>query len=236
MKNRKTPVSTRLHSAKTVLATLALLAATPARELAALPAGTPATHLEGVTPQAAAAALMGEGNLSAAQLDALDHLGNRNGSYDLGDLLSWLGLCRRGEVDCGSTPAPVSAPLFGMGALLSGRALARRRVREIHAVSGSIRSVPPGGPEAFSRPLAPPASWRGMALWYTGALLLGAALLWGCADADNLVRPVSLKPEPGHLTVELTGPQAASRPCARAGKSPHFSSRRSLDGPRALKM
>ena len=166
-------------------------------------------HLEGVTPEAAAAALMGEGNLSPVQLDALDELGNRNGSYDLGDMLSWVERCRRGEVDCGSTPAPVPASLFGMGALLSGRAFARRRVREIHAMSGSAGPVPRRGQCAFGRPSARTASWRGLALWYTVVLLLGAALLWGCADADDLVRPVSLEPDPGYLTVELTVPEGA---------------------------
>ena len=207
MVKHTTPGNTRLHTAKTVLATLTLLSATPARGLVALPAGTPTKHLEGVTPKAAAGALMGEGNLSAAQLEATDHLGNRNGSFDLGDLLSRVERCRRGELDCGSTPAPPPAPLFGMGALLSGRAFARRRVREIHAMSGSTRSVPPRGPDAFGRPLALPASWRGMALWYAVVVLLGAALLWGCADADILVRPASLKPDPGYLTVELTVPE-----------------------------
>ena len=170
---------------------------------------TAAMHLEGVTPEAAAAALMGEGNLSPVQLDALDELGNRNGSYDLGDMLSWVERCRRGEVDCGSTPAPAGAPLFGMGALLSGRAFARRRVREIRAMSGSAGPVPKRGQCAFGRRSARPASRRGMALWYTVALLLGSALLWGCADGDDLVRPVSLEPDPGYLTVELTVPEGA---------------------------
>ncbi len=165
--------------------------------------------LQGLTPEEAAAALFGEGDLSPARLDALDRLGNRNGSYDLGDLLSWVERCRRGEVDCGSTPAPVTVPLFGMGALLSGGALARRRVREIRAISGSSRSVPRRGPDAFGRPPALPASWRGMALWYALVVLLGAALLWGCADRDDLVRPVSLEPDPGFLTVQLTAPPAA---------------------------
>ena len=53
--------------------------------------------LDGVTPEAAAAALVGEAALSEAQLDALDRLGNRNGRYDLGDLLSWRDRCRSGE-------------------------------------------------------------------------------------------------------------------------------------------
>ena len=209
MEKHTTPGNTRLHIGTIVLATLTLLAATPARRLAALPAGTPATHLEGVTPKAAAAAFSGDGNLGAVQLEAVDHLGNRNGNFDLGDLLSRVERCRRGEVDCGSTPAPAPAPLFGLGALLSGRAFARRRVREIHALSGSTRSVLPRGPDAFGRPLALPASWRGMALWYTVVVLLGAALLWGCADGDDLVRPVSLEPNPGYRTVELTVPEDA---------------------------
>ncbi|WP_420463066.1 Calx-beta domain-containing protein [Candidatus Palauibacter sp.] len=50
-----------------------------------------------VTPDAAAAALLGEGGLSEAQLSALDRLGNRNGRYDLGDMLSWAVRCRRAE-------------------------------------------------------------------------------------------------------------------------------------------
>ncbi len=50
-----------------------------------------------VTPDAAAAALLGEGGVSEAQLNALDRLGNRNGRYDLGDMLSWAVRCRRAE-------------------------------------------------------------------------------------------------------------------------------------------
>ena len=168
-----------------------------------------AMHLDGVTPEAAAAALLGEGNLSPVQLDALDHLGNRNGSYDLGDLLSWVEHCRRGEVNCGTTAPAVPALPFGIAALLSGRAFARRRVREMHAMSGSTGPIPRHGPGAFGRHTARPGSSQGLALWYTVVLLLGAALLWGCADGGDLVRPVSLEPDPGYLTVELTAPEGA---------------------------
>ena len=45
---------------------------------------------EGLTPDEAADALFGERRLSEARLAALDLLGNRNGRYDLGDLLSWI--------------------------------------------------------------------------------------------------------------------------------------------------
>ncbi len=50
-----------------------------------------------VTLEAAAAALLGAGDLSEAEFDALDRLGNRNGRYDLGDMLSWAARCRRAE-------------------------------------------------------------------------------------------------------------------------------------------
>ncbi len=53
--------------------------------------------LSDVTPESAAAALLGELDLSRGQLDALDRLGNDNGRYDLGDMLSWAVRCRRAE-------------------------------------------------------------------------------------------------------------------------------------------
>ena len=52
--------------------------------------------LQDVTPDAAAAALFEHEGLAEAQFDALDLLGNGNGNYDLGDLLSWIARCRRG--------------------------------------------------------------------------------------------------------------------------------------------
>lgn len=39
---------------------------------------------QGLTPEGAAAALFGEGDLSEEQLRALDRLSNGNGKYDLG--------------------------------------------------------------------------------------------------------------------------------------------------------
>ncbi len=59
----------------------------------------------GLTPDDATAALFGERSLTDAQKAALDRLGNRNGSFDLGDVLSWIERCRRGEVDCGGPSA-----------------------------------------------------------------------------------------------------------------------------------
>ena len=44
--------------------------------------------VDDLTPGVAAAVLLGEQTLGEAELAALDRLGNRNGRYDLGDLLS----------------------------------------------------------------------------------------------------------------------------------------------------
>ena len=72
-----------------------------------------------VTPEAAAAALFGENALTDDQRAAMDQLGNRNGAYDLGDLLSWMARCRRNEASCGRT---VSGTDAGSSAGVSGNA------------------------------------------------------------------------------------------------------------------
>ena len=64
----------------------------------------------GLSVDVVAGVLFGEAELSPAQRAALDYLGNRNGSYDLGDVLSWTERCRRGGADCGGgDPSPDSA-------------------------------------------------------------------------------------------------------------------------------
>lgn len=69
----------------------------------------PLALVEHLTPEAAAAVLFGEEGLTEALLDALDRLGNRNGTYDLGDLLSWMARCRRGQARCGGAVAAADA-------------------------------------------------------------------------------------------------------------------------------
>ena len=86
----------------------------------------------GVTPDEAAAMLLGEGDLSEAQLGALDQLGNGNGRYDLGDLLSWIARCRRGEARCGGTSTdagPASSAALLAAAAAGHRGMSRRRRR-----------------------------------------------------------------------------------------------------------
>ena len=134
-----------------------------------------------LTPEQASEALFGERTLSGAQLDALDRLGNRNGRYDLGDLLSWTERCRSGEASCGSDS---SGPSGASPGLLFGAAAAGRRRR-----SGRPRRRTSGHRRA-----------RGSVL----ALLLAAAMSWSCAG--DVVGPPAAEREPRTPTVEQSVP------------------------------
>ena len=163
--------------------------------------------LEGVTAEAAAAALFGEGDLSAAQLAALDLLGNRNGKYDLGDLLSWTARCKRGEV-CGDDPSPASNPIAGAAlGLVAGRRYGRSGHRGspggcMHRLMGRVRR----------RLAARRRRTRSRAAWSGRALLLAAALAWACTD-DVLQPPAEA--DPGYLAVRLASPPDARNIGAR---------------------
>jgi hypothetical protein len=52
--------------------------------------GLPVGFTAPFTPEVAAASLLGDGGLSAAQLRFLDEVGNRNGRYDVGDFQAYL--------------------------------------------------------------------------------------------------------------------------------------------------
>ena len=180
--------------------------------------------VEGVTPEAAAAALFGETGLSEAQLDALDLLGNRNGGYDLGDLLSWTERCRRGgavtAADAGSaipSPARPSPRRAGQGRRRrkgasssgrsrgpvpagagGGRAADAKRLRD--AIASDVRRGRPG-----TRPAT---------RWLRSALLAAVAIAWGCGPGDDIVKPRvpgddPAELEPGALQVRLTAPSGA---------------------------
>ena len=143
--------------------------------------------LDGVTPDEAAAALVGEAKtLSEAQLNALDRLGNRNGRYDLGDMLSWRDRCGRGEARCGGStdPGPASSAFFLPGAAAAGR---RRR-------SGRPRGRDVGRRRAQGSVLA---------------ALLAAALSSSCTG--DLVGPPAAERDPGSPAVELPQPATAPR-------------------------
>ncbi|MDE2719308.1 SwmB domain-containing protein [Candidatus Palauibacter polyketidifaciens] len=152
--------------------------------------------LDGVTPEQASEALFGERELSGAQLDALDRLGNNNGRYDLGDLLAWTERCRNGEAKCGSTPKgpdAASSAFFLFGAAAAGRrrrsGRARRRGRRagtmlallLAATAWSCTGDLAGPPEAGREPDSPPA---------------------------GLPRPATAPQGPGFLAVEWTAPAA----------------------------
>ena len=142
--------------------------------------------LDGVTPDHAAAALVGERTLGEAQLEALDRLGNRNGRYDLGDVLSWRDRCGRGEARCGRTPTdrgPASAAAL-LGLAAAGRRRTPRRPRR--------RGSEPR-----------PARRAACAL----ALLLAAVTAWSCTG--DLVGPAAAERDPGSPAVEQPSPATA---------------------------
>ncbi len=161
----------------------------------------PLLILDDVTPGIAAVALFNEMELGEAQLDALDRLGNRNGRFDLGDLLSWRARCRRGEARCGSTPAPAGAAILGAIAVPSAAGSPSRTRRRKGARRPSRR---------------PGIRFRRAAVRLRTLILALAVWTWGCGLADDPVQPqpadAAGEPEPGRLLVRLAvlpGAQAA---------------------------
>ena len=154
--------------------------------------------VDDVTPEAAAAALFGEGDLSGTQLDALDMLGNSNGDYDLGDLLSWIERCRRGEAGCGAGSAD-SVP--GAGAALPAAGTGGQ------GGGTSRRNRGGGGSAARGRKRVRRIRRHAGRSWYGLALVLVASVTWACADDGVQPRPAA--PDPGFLTVQLAAPPSA---------------------------
>ena len=154
----------------------------------------------GVPVEAAAAVLLGEGELDEGRLAALDRLGNRNGRYDLGDLLAWRHLCGRGAADCGggaSSPAgdPPAAP---PGKGRSGGGGTRNR------------GVPGGGDGGGGRRGSKARTVRsvrtrrqGFAAW--GAALVVALAASACGMGDGIVRPPD---EEARVSAAAAGPLA----------------------------
>ena len=154
---------------------------------------------DGVTPEEATQALFGERRLSEAQLTALDRLGNRNGGYDLGDVLSWIERCRRGEARCGRSSTD-SGPASS-AALLGAAAAGRRRT-----------SKQPKRGDSGCRGRSPVRGMRRRArkAGYALAMLLAATMAWSCTDGSaGPAAPAAAVRDPGFLTVEWTGPAAA---------------------------
>ena len=159
-------------------------------------ADDPLALLDGLTPDEAAEALFGERRLGEARLEALDRLGNRNGRYDLGDLLSWIERCRRGEARCGTDPAdsgPASAAAL-LGAAGAGRRRVSKRPGRRDSGRGGRRPV-----QGMRR--------RARMAGYALAMLFAATMAWSCTD--DFVGPPAAGQGPGFLTVEWTGPADA---------------------------
>ena len=153
------------------------------------------TLVDGLTPDVAAAVLLGQQTLGEAELAALDRLGNGNGRYDLGDLLSWIERCRRGEARCGPTSTGSGPPPAAglLAAAAAGRPWISRRTRR----RGSGR---PG------RKSIRAARRRGRFAGYALATLLAVTMTLSCTEGS--VGPAANVQDPGFLTVEWTGPAA----------------------------
>ena len=175
-----------------------------------------------VTPEVATAALFGGDALTGDQLAAMDQLGNRNGAYDLGDLLSWRARCGRDEVSCGAIVSATDAGSLPASPAMpptkrNGRTSPRRRGgaragrRSGRNMGGSVECVPQ------RRAMRSGAAGRGpgrrgpavrRATGWIRALALGlVASVWGCGIGDNPVQPA--QPDPGPLHVQLTVPPEA---------------------------
>ena len=175
-----------------------------------------------VTPEAATAALFGGDALTGDQLAAMDQLGNRNGAYDLGDLLSWRARCGRDEVSCGAIVSATDAGSLPASPAMpptkrNGRTSPRRRGgaragrRSGRNMGGSVECVPQrrvmrSGAAGRGPGRRGPAGRR--ATGWIRALALGlVASVWGCGIGDNPVQPA--QPDPGPLHVQLTVPPEA---------------------------
>ena len=147
-----------------------------------------------LSPEDAAGALLARSGLEEKQLEALDALGNANGRYDIGDLLSWIERCREGGATCGTTPGTTTP---ASDAALPGAIGAAAKRPRRRAPGGRLRK------RARSR-----RSLRVLAV-------LLAVALWSC-DGAGVVEPSAPDvPEPGALAVEWAAP-AGGPPAAGA--------------------
>ena len=163
---------------------------------------------EEMTPASLAAALWDDGHLNSAQLVALDRMGNGNGRYDLGDMLSWIARCQRGGPCCGGPGPAVGAepPRTPPAAPASRRpAKVGRRRRRVH---GSDQH----------RPVVPDdrAGGGSVTRWVRAAFLVlgGVTAAWGCGIGDAIVDPQgdagsAAVVDPGPLEVQWTAPPQA---------------------------
>ena len=175
-----------------------------------------------VTPEAATAALFGGDALTGDQRAAMDQLGNRNGAYDLGDLLSWRARCHRNEVRCGGPASATGAGSLPASPAMpptkrNGRTPPRRRRgaragrRSGRNMGGSVECVPQRRAMRSGAALRGPGRHGPAVRRVTGwirALVLGLVVsAWGCGIGQDVVQPA--QPDPGPLHVQLTVPPEA---------------------------
>ena len=134
---------------------------------------------EDLTVEAAITAVFGEHHLDEVQARALDRLGNRDRTYDLGDALSWVARCGRGGAGCG----------VGGTAAAHRRSMGARRTR--HRLRNCLRETH----RSTNRLQRPYRSTNRLRLRYRThfrlTVVLAAALALGCGGDDVVEPPVA---------------------------------------------
>ena len=149
---------------------------------------------EDLTVEAAITAVFGEHHLDEVQARALDRLGNRDRTYDLGDALSWVARCGRRGAGCGvgTTAVPPTTlppshrfPLSRMHRRSTDARRNRRRSR--NRLKKSYRSR-----NRLRQPSLSPKQLRfRYRTQYRLTLVLAAALALGCGGDDVVEPPVA---------------------------------------------
>lgn len=128
-----------------------------------------------LTVEAAITAVFGEHDLDEVQARALDRLGNRDRTYDLGDALSWVARCGRGGAGC------------GVGGNRRSTGARRNRYRSGNRLQRLYRSR-----KRLHRIFRSPKRLRSRyRTQYRLTLVLAAALALGCGGDDVVEPPVA---------------------------------------------
>ena len=150
---------------------------------------------EDLTVEAAITAVFGEHHLDEVQARALDRLGNRDRTYDLGDALSWVARCGRRGAGCGvggtATAPPTTLPpshRFPLSHMHRRSTDARRnRYRSANRLEPLYRSR-----KRLQQLYRSPKHLRfRYRTQYRLTLLLAAAIALGCGGDDVVEPPVA---------------------------------------------
>ena len=163
---------------------------------------------EDLPVEAAVSAVFGEHDLDAVQARALDRLGNRDRTYDLGDALSWVARCGRGEGRCG----PSSPALPRTDRVRRPRPRRRRR----YYVGGFVPDIARRNAHRSTQRVQLPYRsdkrlHRLYQIRFRRTLLVAAAVAWGCGGDEVVEPPVATTAVVAPAEVNLVALQESAR-------------------------